>query len=136
MGGDEFSAEDSVAVDDVGFGDLGGAVEGVDALGGVAEGQEIDLVAGEEAPVGGFVFVHADGEDGDLGEAALHFEEAWEFFDTGSTPGGPEVEDDDAAAEFAEVDGAGAVCDDELGGGAADVPGMIATIAAGCEKDA
>ena len=39
LGGDEFSAEDALAVDDVGFGDLDGAIEMVDALGGVADGE-------------------------------------------------------------------------------------------------
>ena len=136
LGGDEFSAEGAFAVDDVGFGDLDGAVESVDLLGGIAEGDEIDMVLGEEVLVCGVVLVHADGDDGDLGEAALHFEEAGELFDTGCAPGGPEVENDDAAAELAEIDGFGAVGDYELRGGAADVAGMIATIAACGEQGA
>lgn len=105
----------------------------VDALGGIAEGDEVDVIVGEEAPVGVGVFVHADGDDGDLGEEALHLEETGEFFDAGGTPGGPEVQDDDMAAEFADVDGAGTVGGDELRCHTADAGGMIPTIAP-CEE--
>lgn len=134
LGGDEFSAEDALAIDDVGLGDLGGAVEGVDAGGGVADGEEVDVVLVEEALVGVGVFVHADGDDGDAGGFVLHGEEAGELFNARGAPGGPEVEDDDLAAEFAEVDGAGGVGDDELGSGAADAVGVVAAVAAGEKK--
>jgi hypothetical protein len=66
----------------------------------------------------------------------LHGEEAGELFDTRSAPCCPEIEDDDVAAELAEIDGFGAVGDGELGCGAADMAGMIATIATCDEQDA
>jgi hypothetical protein len=130
----EFAADDAVAVDYVGLRDLGGAVQRVDAGGGVADGEEIDVVLGEEALIDVGIFVHADGDDGDLGEAALHGEQAGEFLNAGDAPGGPEVEDDDVAAVAAEVGGAEAVGDDELGRGFAQGFGMRAAVAAGGEQ--
>lgn len=87
------------------------------------------MVLGEEALVGGLIFVHADGDDGYLGEAALHFEEAGQFFDAWCAPGGPEVKDHGMSAEFAEVDCSAAVADHKLRRCTADVPGMISAIA-------
>ncbi len=76
LGGDEFSAEDALAVDDVGLGDLDGSVEMIDALGGVADGEEVDVILLEEVLVDVGVLVHADGDDGNLGKDLLHGEEA------------------------------------------------------------
>ncbi len=134
LGADELAAKDAGAVDDVGFGDLGGAVEGVDALIAVADGDEVDVVAGEELAVKSVVLVDADADDGELGHLFLELEEAGELFDAGGAPGGPEVEDDDAAAEAGEVEGLDAVGDFEEGGGGAEAVGVIAAIAAGGEQ--
>ena len=134
LGADEFAAEDAGAVDDVSFGDLGGAVEGVDALIAVADGDEVDVVAGEELAVEVVVLVDADADDGELGHLFLEFEEAGEFFDAGGAPGGPEVEDDDAAAEAGEIEGLDAVGDFEEGGGGAEAVGVVAAVAAGGEE--
>jgi hypothetical protein len=139
LGADELAAQDALSVDDVGFGDLDGAVEGVDALVFVADGDEIDVVVDEELAVDVGVLIHADGDDFEAGHLFVEGEEAGEFFDAGSAPGGPEIEDDDAAAQLAEIDGVGGVADDELGGGFADVGGMTAAVAAGeqegCEDE-
>lgn len=89
----------------------------------------------EEVLVDVGVFVHADGDDGDLGEDLLHGEEAGQLVDAGGAPGGPEVEDDDVASELTEVDGAGGVGDDELRGWVADVTGVVSAVAAGDEKN-
>ncbi len=117
LGVDELAAEVAVPVDDVGFGDLGGAVEGVDAAFAVADGEEVDVVAGEELAVEGIILVEADADDVELGHLVLEGEEAGEFFDAGGAPGGPKVEEDDVAAELAEVEGVDAVRDGEEGGG-------------------
>ena len=106
----------------------------VDALCGVADGEEVDVILLEEVLVDVGVFVHADGDDGDLGKDLLHGEEAGQLVDAGGAPGSPEVEDDDVAAEFAEVDGAGGVGDDELWGWVADVSGVVSAVATGNEK--
>ena len=135
LGGDELAAEVALAVDDVGLGYEFGAVEGGDLLAGVADGEEIDVVEVEEVLVGGGVLVPADGYYGEVGHLALEGEEAGQLFDAGGAVGGPEVEDYDAATELAEVDGAGGIADDELRGGAVNVFGMAATVAAGAEQD-
>ncbi len=128
---DELAADVAVSVDDVGFGDLDGAVERVDLLVGVTNGADVDVMLDEEAAIDVVVLIHADGDDGELGHFLLEGEEAGEFFDAGSAEGGPEVEDHDFAAEFCEVDGLGAVGHDELRGGFADVLGMLAAVAGG-----
>lgn len=87
-------------------------------------------MAGEEALVGVGVLIPGDGDDGEVGHLALEREEAGELFDAGGAVGGPEVEQDDVAAEFAEIGGVGAVADDELGRGGSDVAGMAASVAA------
>ena len=51
LGADEFAAEHAIAVDDVGFGDLDGAVELVDALVGIAHGGDGDVVGNEKFAV-------------------------------------------------------------------------------------
>jgi len=135
LGTDEFAAEVSVAVDDVGFGDLGGAVKGVDALFGVADGEEVDVVLGKEAAVDVVVLVDADTDDGELRHLMLEGEEAGKFFDAGGAPGGPEIEDDDAAAELGEVEGLDAVGDFEEGGGVAEVFRVGAAVTAGCGEE-
>jgi hypothetical protein len=131
---DEFAAEDALLVDDVGLGDLDGAVEGIDALVGVADGEEVDVVLLEEGAVGGGVIVDADGDDGEAGHLVVEGEEAGELVDAGSAPTCPEVEEDDVAAEAGEVNGGGAVGEGELWGGEADAAGVVAAVAAGGDK--
>lgn len=104
LGSDELAAEDAVSVDDVGFGDLDGAVEGIDAAIGIADGDEVYVMLDEESVVDLVVLVGGDGDDGELGVALFEGEQAGELFDAGSAPGGPEVEDDDVAAVLGEVD--------------------------------
>ena len=65
----------------------------------------------------------------------LEGQEAGELFDAGRAPGGPEVDDDDVATELAEVDGVRAFGEGELGGGFADVAGVVAAIAAGGQEE-
>lgn len=131
LGGDEFAADVSLAVDDIGFRDLCGAVEGVDAAFLVADGDEVYVMLYEEALVDVGVLVDGDGYDGKLGHFFLEVKEAGELFDAGGAVGGPEVEDDDFSAEFAEVNGVGAVGHDELGGWGGDVGGVAAAVASG-----
>jgi len=88
------------------------------------------VVIGEEFAVDVGVLVHADCDYGDVGHAFLHLEQAGQLFDAGGAPGGPEVQDDDLAAQLAEVDGSGAVAHDEQWGRLADVAGMRSAVAA------
>ena len=135
LGGDEFAAQDTLFVDHVALGDLAGAVEGLDVGGGITEGEEVDVVLLEEAVVLVGVLVLTDGYDGDLGELVLEGQEAGELLDAGRAPGGPEVDDDDVAAELAEVDGVRSFGEGELGGGFADVAGVVAAVAAGGQEE-
>jgi len=87
----------------------------------------------DELAVGVLVDVDADGDDGDsLGlHAALHFDEGGDFFDAGSAPGGPEVEDDDLSAKLAEGDFVLGVLNGEVGCGGADVGRARSGVAGG-----
>ena len=133
LGADELPAEDAVAVDDVGFGDLGGAVEGVDACVGVADGAEVDVVLLEEAAVDVVVLVHADADDGEVGHLVLEGEEAGELFDAGGAPGCPQIEDDDLAAKLGEVEALDAVGDGEGRSDAAEAVRVAAAITTDAE---
>lgn len=134
LGGDKFAAEDAVFVDDVAFGDLAGSVEGLDAGGGVADGEEIDVVLLEEALVLVGIFILTDGDDDDLGKLVLEGEQAGKLLDAGGAPGGPEVDDDDMTAEAGEIGGVGAVGEVEGECRAAYFAGVIAAVAAGCHE--
>ncbi len=61
-------------------------------LGGVADGDQVYMVAEEEAAVGAGVFVDADGYYGQAGQVMMQIKQRRRFFHTGPTPGGPEVE--------------------------------------------
>ncbi len=92
-GADEFAAHDALAVDDVGLGILEGSVEIAALVGGIADGEEVDFVVGEETVIGVAVDVDADAHDGDTFglEALLELDEGRHFLDAGCTPGGPEI---------------------------------------------
>lgn len=127
---DELAAEDPVLIDDVGFGQEGGAVELVDAAVGVTDGGDLDVVLGKEVAIDVVGLIHGDADDGELGHALVELEQAGELFDAGGAPGGPEIENHDAAAELCQVDGLVAVGDGELGRGFAEALGMGTAITA------
>src|SRR5581483_6686827 len=102
---DEFAANFSVAIDDVGFGKLEGSVKCVGLVGGIAHGGEFDVMIADEGVVSGIVDVGRDAEDDDVGHVFLQGDEGGHFFDAGGTPGRPEVEDDDFAAVIGEGNG-------------------------------
>lgn len=130
---DELAAENAVLVDDVGFGDLGGTVELVDAAVGVADGGDLDVVIGEEAAVDVVGLVHGDADDGEVGHLFMKIEEAGQLLHAGGAPGGPKIEDDGVAAEFGEIEGLFAIRDGELGSGFRERLWMIAAVAAESE---
>jgi hypothetical protein len=133
LGADEFAANDAVAVDDVGFGGAGGVEGSVGALGEVENGDDPgDVVIHDVLAVGVGVGVEADGEDDNVGHAALEVNEGGELFETGRAPAGPEIENDDFALGLVltEADGLRAVADDDGGGAFADLSGMAGAVAA------
>ena len=120
--GDEFFDYFAVAIDQVAFGILDCAVPEVDFLVGVAGGEVGERGALEEGFVELLVLIDADTEDDEAFGSQLCFEvvEAGDFFDAGRAPGGPEVEEQDFAAEVAGGDDfAGIGGDAEIGGGVA-----------------
>jgi hypothetical protein len=131
LGADELAADYAFAVDDVGFRPHVGVEEICGGLLGVADGDEVDVAAKQEAGVGVGVLVDADGEDGEAGLVVVEFEKRWQFDDAGLAPSGPEVEQDDLAAITGEVDGGCAVGYGEIGGGLAGLGGMGAAVAGG-----
>jgi len=135
LSADELSPQDAIAVDDVGLRNLNGAVERVDALIAVADGDEIDVMLDEEASVDVVILIGADADDGELWHGALQGEEAGQLLDAGSAVGGPKIEDDNTAVKACEVESLDAVADGEEGSGAAEVIGVISAIATGREKE-
>ena len=79
------------------------------------------------------VFITIDGDDLDAGHLVLKGLQAGHFFDAGSTPAGPEVEDYHFALKTLQVDGVLAVVEGEGGGGAANLIIEGPSVAAGGE---
>jgi hypothetical protein len=131
---DEFAANHAVLVDDVALGDLQRAVEAVDTGRGVTNGEKVDVVLVEKAPVDGVVFILADCDDDDIGHLVVELNEAGELNDAWRTPGCPKVEDDCVAAVLAEIDGLDAVAYGEIWRCRADLVGMTAAVAPGDQQ--
>lgn len=132
---DDLAADNSLAIDDVGFRPALSLVEPGSVLVGVADAGQVDVMAREKAAVSGRIFIDADGEDSEIGTIVLKLEESWNLLHAGWTPGGPEIEQDDAAAIAGEMNGGGSVGDCEIGGDFAGLAGMSAAIASGCEEE-
>ena len=109
---DDFAGDFAMAVDDVRFGDHGGAVGLGDGGavffgGGIAIGGEADVLVLEEFSVGGVVFVgrNAQHQGVTRGDVPLETLQGGGFLDAGLAPGAPEIEDDDFAAQVGQVRG-------------------------------
>lgn len=127
---DKFTAQEAIFVDDISFGDLHRAIEGIDLLIGVAKRLEIDMVTDQKAMVGIGVFIDADGHNIDVGPLFVKFEEAGKLFDAGCAIGRPEIEDDGVAPQLTEVYAIGAIAQGELRSEFIDIAGMLTTVAA------
>jgi hypothetical protein len=132
---DDFAADDAFSIDDVGFGPAFGVEELGGGLVGIADADEVNMMAGEEAVVGGRVLVDADGKDGKLGVVMLKLKERGHLLDTGRAPGGPEVQQHDTAAIAGEVNGGFAIGDGEIRSGFAGLAGMSSAIASREKKE-
>lgn len=133
LGADEFAADDAVGINNVGLGRPGGVEGVVGALGEVEDGGDAgDVVIADVLLVSAGVGVEGDGDDGDVGHAALQVDEGGKLFEAGRAPAGPEIEDDDFALVLigAEADGLRSVLDDDSGGVLADLSGVAGAIAA------
>ncbi len=128
---DELAPDNALAVDNVGLGPLLSMIEFGRALGGVADGDQVDVAAEEEAAVGVGIFVDADGKDGQIGLLAVEFEEGGQFHDARLAPGGPEVEQHNLASIVGQMNGRGSVGDSEVRGYLTGLGGMCAAVACG-----
>lgn len=107
LGADDFAFDAALAIDEISFGEAGSAVVCGDGFGIVAESGEGDAVVFEEGLVGLGIVVNGDAEDyaalrRDFG---LKLIERRSFVDAGRAPSGPEIEDDDFAAQVREMRG-------------------------------
>jgi hypothetical protein len=130
---DELAADEAVAVDDVGLGPHFGVVELGGGLVGIADGDEVEVAAVDEALVLVCVLVNADGEHGQVRPVAVELKERRRFLDAGCAPGGPEVDQNDFAAIAGEMDGGASVREVEVGSRQVDLCGAGATVASGEE---
>jgi len=131
----DFAANDTLTIDDVGFGPAVSAVELGDFLLGVADGVQIDMEAVQEPSVGGVIFVDADGENGEIRAIVVELHEGGRLLDTGRTLAPPEVQQDDFAAIVGEADGVFAVADGEVGGYAIGICRRCSAVAGRCEGE-
>lgn len=132
LGADDFAGDFAVAVDDVGFGDHGGAVVVFDFLhGGVGVGEEADLLVLQEFLVGREIVVDAYAQDHGVARGDVLFEmvEGGGFLDAGWAPAGPEIKDDHFAAKVREAGGLAGQFDGEVFGGFAGDGGFALAVA-------
>ena len=94
---DELAPHHAIAIDDVGFRKLEGAVKIAALLPRIAHCQQIDIVIFEKLVIGILIDIDADPDDGDaLGfHPPLHLDQRGHFLHTRRTPGRPEIEHHD-----------------------------------------
>ena len=99
---------------------------------GVADGDEVDVAAGDEGGVGIGILIDADGEDDEvgIGRGGAGAEKAVPRCRAAHQVA-QKLSSDDFAAVVGEMDGAGAVGDGEVWGGLAGLCGMGAAVAGG-----
>ena len=126
---DEFAADDSVAIDDVGLGphirmkQIGGR------LLRIAYRNQIDMAIAEKARIGVGIFINADRNYDNIGILMVELEQRRHLLDTWWTPCSPEVEQHNLAAIVRKVDRRDAVVDREIRRFEASLGGMRASIA-------
>lgn len=130
LGADDLAIDAAVATDDVGIGIHGGAVGEGDGLGRIAEGGEIDIVVLQEFLVNVRIFVDADAENGAATRLDLLLElvQCGRFVDAGRAPSGPEIEQNDAAAQVGKMSGFAVEREREIVFGRAAQAGFAVTI--------
>ena len=126
---DQLAAHDAAAVNDVGLGTAIGVVKLGGCLVGVADGGQGDVAHGDEALVVAFIFVDADGEDGQIGAVAMQLQQAGEFLNAWNALRPPEIEQNNLAAIVGQMNGGCAVGDCKVWSGFAGQTGMGSAIA-------
>jgi len=131
---DDFAADDTFTIDDVGFWPAVGAVKLGYFLVGIADGVQIDVEAGKKSAIGAGVFVDADGEDGDIRTIVLELHEGRGLLNAGRALAPPEVQENDFAAIVGETNGVFAIADGEVGRYTVGIGRGCAAVA-GCRQD-
>ncbi len=98
-------------------------------LAGVANRNQIHMAARQKAAVGVRVFVHADGQNGQIRLVMMQIQQRRQFHNTRFAPGGPEIEQHHAAPVIGEMDARGAIGHSEIGSGLPGLGRMGAAIA-------
>jgi len=136
-GANEFAADYTAAINDVGFRPAEGAVQIAGLLGFVADGYHVHAIVFEKLVVGSIVGVDADGEHRDAFalQQRLHAHQRRCFGYTRRAPRRPEVQHYDLAAEPAERDGVVGILQGEVGSVRANAGRVIAAVASGEESN-
>src|SRR5580658_383046 len=114
LGTDEFAPDNAIAVNGIGF----RPHIGIEQLGygfrGVADGDQIDVMTGNEGRIRCGVVVNADGEDDQVRHVVVELDEGGQLLQARSALAPPEVDQDDLSTIVGEVDGVGAVAHREV----------------------
>src|SRR3569833_1091911 len=124
LGRDELLDHLAVLVNQIAFRILDGAVGEIDFLVGIARGLVRERKALQEVLIRVLVFIDADAEHYQSygRELAGHLDARGNFVEAGDAPGGPEIQEQQLAAEIARgVSAAGIGSDGEIGSGVAGV---------------
>lgn len=118
----ELAANDAVSVDDISLRKLEGAVKVAGFLVGIAHGEKVDLMVFQEAVVPVVIDVYTDSDDrySFVLEALLHLGQGRHFFHARRTPGRPEIQHYNFAAEVPQFHLMVSVLHDEVGSGSAN----------------
>src|SRR5271157_4832523 len=130
---DHLAAYDSISVYDVSLRPALGVEELCGGLCGIANCNQVHMVADKKAAVGVRVIVNADSQDGQIGPVVVKFEHRGHFSDAGRALTPPEVEQHDAAPVVGQMYRGRAVGDGEVRGWLAGQGRMCAPVTAGRE---
>ena len=124
LGRDEFFNHFTVAIDQVAFGILDGAVGEVDLLVGITRSEVGEGRPDEKVAINFFVLIDADAEDDKSLRAQLpgHLIQAGNLFNAGAAPRSPEIQEQEFAAEVTRRDGLARIrLNAEIRGGVAGI---------------
>ena len=130
---DELSANDPVAIDDIGLGPLETSIKRAGLLVRIAHRHKVDFVILQKLVISIAIDIDANPEHSHalVLEPLLQLHQGRHLLHARRAPSRPEVQDYDLAAKLAEGDLAVGVLDREVGSGGANARGPGAAIAAG-----
>jgi len=132
-GSDEFATNDALAIDEIGLRPHVRVEEVGRGLMGIAHSDQVNMAIADEAGILIWVFVDADGEDGEIGIIVVQLEQGRKLFDARSTLTPPEVQQHYFAAIVRQMDGSKAIRNIEIGSRPTGLCGMGTAVTAGNE---